>query len=93
MYVYFALGLCEVCPSLGCQLMVFPSHQRGFVQIVVSKLAVGTFSFYLMGCCEMHSACTGVEYEAYQSWLLFKSASNFSDIQICGLAGALSLHS
>lgn len=60
MYLHFALGLCEVCPSMGCQLMVFPSHQRGFVQIVVSQLAVGSFSFYLIVCHEIHS--TGVKY-------------------------------
>ena len=29
-------GLCEVCPSVDCQLMVYPGHQRGTIQIVVS---------------------------------------------------------
>ena len=29
-------GLCEVCSSVDCQVMVYPGHQRGAIQIVVS---------------------------------------------------------
>ena len=29
-------GLCEVCPSVDCQLMAFPGKQKGTVQIMVN---------------------------------------------------------
>ena len=35
MFVCYA-GICEVCPSPDCKLMVFPGSQRGTIHIVVS---------------------------------------------------------
>jgi len=40
-------GLCEVCPSVDCHLMVFPAHKRGSLQILVGCFSVYTLNKYV----------------------------------------------
>ena len=45
-------GLCEVCPSVDCQLMAFPGKQKGTVQIMVS--VYHHYCLLLAVCCTSH---------------------------------------
>lgn len=43
-------GLCDLCPSLEKQLLVFPGHKCGSLQLVVSYRFLETTALFLINC-------------------------------------------